>query len=127
MTYVYEYSEDSQHQHCHKIEVTTGEDLRLGRRAYIDQRCEECKAEIDETDHLRAEIKRLRKRNNYLREELNATDYRKRELLEEVNRLRALIVEWADAAQERAAHLRSGLSDSGQRHYDACEALAAEA
>jgi len=56
MTNVYEYAEDKSHQHCHKIEVTTGEDLRLGRRAYIDQRCEECKAEIDETDRLRAEI-----------------------------------------------------------------------
>ena len=56
MTYVYEYAEYNPHQHCHKIEVTTGEDLRLGRRAYIDQRCEECRADISEIDRLRALI-----------------------------------------------------------------------
>ena len=56
MTYVYEYAEDNPHQHCHKIEVTTGEDLRLGRRAYIDQRCEDCRADVSEIDHLRALI-----------------------------------------------------------------------
>lgn len=99
MTYVYEYAEDNPHLHCHKIEVTTGEDLRLGRRAYIDQRCEECRADISEMDRLRTEIQRLR----------------------------TLIVEWADSAEERAANIRSGLSDSGKRHYDACELLAAEA
>ena len=56
MTYVYEYAEDNPHQHCHRVEVTTGEDLRLGRRAYIDQRCEECRADISEVDRLRALI-----------------------------------------------------------------------
>jgi hypothetical protein len=60
MSYIYEYAEDNLHKHCHKIEVTTFNDLRLGRRAYIDQRCEECRAEIDETDLLRAEIAGLR-------------------------------------------------------------------
>ena len=35
------------------------------------------------------EIERLRKRNNYLRQELSATDYRKREQAEEIERLRA--------------------------------------
>ena len=56
MTYVYEYAEDNPHQHCHRVEVTTGEDLRLGRRAYIDQRCEDCRADVSEIDHLRALI-----------------------------------------------------------------------
>lgn len=43
------------------------------------------------------EIQRLRKRNNYLRQELSATDYRKREQAEEIERLRTLITAWADA------------------------------
>lgn len=60
MSYVYEYAEDNPHRNCHKLDVTTHEDVRLGRRAYIDQRCEECRAEIDEIDQLRAEIAGLR-------------------------------------------------------------------
>jgi hypothetical protein len=45
MTLVYVYDENNPHRYCDmgQIEVTTGEDLRLGRRAYIDHRCEECK------------------------------------------------------------------------------------
>lgn len=43
------------------------------------------------------EIQRLRKRNNYLRQELSATDYRKREQNLEIEQLRALITEWINA------------------------------
>lgn len=43
----------------------------------------------------------------------------------EIERLRALITEWADAGERRANHLRSdNLTESiDKRHYDACEAL----
>lgn len=51
----------------------------------------ECTCDCHEAQRLISEaadeIQRLRKRNNYLREELNATDYRKRELLETINKL----------------------------------------
>lgn len=60
MTYVYEPVEEDPHQNCHKIDVTTITDLRLGRRAFIDQRCEQCRVEIAEIDRLRAEIVGLR-------------------------------------------------------------------
>jgi uncharacterized coiled-coil DUF342 family protein len=43
------------------------------------------------------QIERLRKRNNYLREELNATDYRKREQAEEIMELRNRIAQLEQA------------------------------
>jgi len=46
MTKVYVYDQDNDpHRFCDigLIEVTTYEDRALGRRSYIDHRCEECK------------------------------------------------------------------------------------
>ena len=51
--------------------------------------------------------------------------YLEREAADEIERLRSLITEWADAGEKRANHLRSdNLTESiDKRHYDACESL----
>jgi flagellin-specific chaperone FliS len=71
------------------------------------------------------QIERLRKRNNYLTQELNATDYRKREQAEEIEQLRSLITAWADAWDEQGADVQGQGSyhDVTVRRIDTGDAL----
>jgi hypothetical protein len=89
----------------------------------------ECTCECHEARQLLIEaadqIERLRKRNNYLTQELNATDYRKREQAEEIERLRSLITAWADAWDEQGADVQGQGSyhDVTVRRIDTGDAL----